>query len=269
MSRRRQRVAQAAAHHYGALMDPLSVFDDTFDGDLSKWTEYKSAAVATQTVSGGELDLEVNAGGGGVGGATSFWFDGTANGQLLYQTISGAFDARLRARVRNTANSGNPPATSFRIAGIAAHDPDRTNNVFNYLHIGAGSTGGAGNTIEWKTTDDADASNDTSAFDSVAWTGTDLDVDLRMVRRASNTQIFDLYWRETEPDLLSAANWTSLVTVDRTDNTTPDRDANGASANQAISLPNTIQVGLIVYSNVTTHDIRMFAEEFRVRSTAA
>lgn len=255
----------------GPPPDPLSVLDDDFEGtdnlETRGWTLYKSAAVASQACSGGECDFRALAGGGGVGGTTSFWFDGTADGILAYKLVTGDFDARLRCRVRNTANSGNPAVTNFRIAGLAVHDPVRTSNVFNYLHIGAGSAAQAQNRIEWKTTDDGgQASNDTSAFNSAAWAGGNLDVDLRIVRAG---QVFTLYYRASSGDLLDdVAAWSTLTTINRSSNLTPDRDTNGALANLAVALPDTLQIGLVVYSNTAAHDVRMFAQEFRVRTPA-
>lgn len=268
---RRIRTAQRYAY-YGRRSDPLAYLDDLFDSgpaDVTQrgWSVYKDGAIAGRAVGSGHLDFTILAGAGGVGGATSFWFDGTADGALIHKTIAGPFDCRIRAQIRNTANSGNPAVSNFRIAGLAAHDPTRTSNVFNYVHIGGGSTGTANNRVEWKCTDDnGGASNDTSAFNAVDWSGGAMDIDLRLVRRATNLQIFDLFWRATTGDLLSGS-WTSLVTCNRTANTTPDRDTNGALANLAVSMPETLQVGPMLYSNTTAHDIRMRVLEFRARRT--
>lgn len=267
------RAKQGTTYYY-RRRDPLAALDDLFESgpaDVTQrgWAVYKDGAITNRAVGSGFLDFQIAAGAGGIGGATSFWFDGTADGSLIYKPITGPFDVRIRAQIRNTAFAANPPITNFRIAGLAAHDPNRASNVFNYVHVGAGSTGAADGRIEWKTTDDdGGASNDTSAFNSVSWGASTMDVDLRLVRRASNLQIFDSYWRATTGDLLFGS-WTSLVTFDRTLNTTPDRDTNGAVANLAISLPTTLQIGPMLYSNTGVHDIRMRVMEFRARRTAA
>lgn len=270
----RARPAHAVKSYY-RRRDPLAFLDDYFDAgpsDITQrgWFAYKDGAISNRAVGSGYLDFQIAAGAGGIGGATSFWFDGTADGALLYKPITGPFDARIRAQVRNTAFAANPPVTNFRIAGLAAHDPTRTANVFNYVHIGAGSTGAADGRIEWKTTDDdGGASNDTSAFNSVSWGASTMDVDMRLVRRASNLQIFDTYWRASSGDLLSPSGWTLLVTVNRTSNAAPARSTNGAVANLAISMPTTVQVGPMLYSNTGVHDIRMRVLEARFRRSAA
>jgi hypothetical protein len=250
------------AQSYGpSIVDTLS---DTWDGtpldaESRGWSFFGESLVVTQTIANGELDLEIGA--GGAGGA--FWFDRN-DGMLLHKEITGPFDARQRCRIRNTANNANPPVTQFRIAGLAVHNPDRTGGIYNYLHIGAGSTNAAGNSVEWKTTDDdGGASADVSAFSFVNW-GTDpLDIDLRIIRRASDLQVFDLLWRPTAGDLLSSDDWNALITVDRADNTTPDRNGNGAGADLAVELPDTVQVGPTIYAQGITHDIRMQVLESR------
>lgn len=250
--------------------DILSWLDDDFNGtgdiETRGWGWYKEGAVASQVLGAGELDMTITAGAGGIGGATAFWFDGTADGDLLFKTVRGPFDARLRARIRNTADAANPAVTSFRIAGLAVHDPNRASNVFNYVHIGGGSTNTANNRVEWKTTDDdGGASNDTSAFNAVDWSGGNMDIDLRIVRRRSNLQLFDLLWRPSSGDLLSGGAWNTLIQVNRASNASPDRDTNGALANLAIPMPPVVQVGAMIYSQSAAHDIRMHLVDFKVR----
>jgi len=221
----------------------------------------------SSAITGSYYNFQITAGGGGV--ANSFWFDATNDGVFIWVPVTGAFDARCRVRVRNNANTANPPTTSFRIAGLAFHDVINR-SALNYLHGGFGSTGAGGliGRVEWKTTDEIDGgSTDTSAFNSVPFASGDLDGDLRIVRRASNLQIFDIYWTPTTASipLTQVVNWRSLITVNRNDNATPPRSTNGATANIAVPLPISGGIGFTVYSNVAAHDIRMFVEEFSLR----
>lgn len=265
-------LASGFTNFLSSSVDELSFKDSGFatqEEFESKFSiEFQSLVSASTGITGSELNFEVVQG----NTAGSFWFDNN-EGAFIWTPVTGAFDARTRVRVRNSADTGNPPATAFRICGLAVHDMDRTN--YNYIHIGAGATSIGVNSVEWKTTDSNGGSSDTSAFNSVAFpTGGDLDIDLKIVRRASDLQVFDLEWRPTTgsvglyQDILEEdGGWRSLVTVDRTDNTTPDRNGNGASADLAISLPNEVGVGLILYSNSSNHNIRGFFEEFIIRRT--
>lgn len=243
-----RRVVVAAAG------DALTSLSDTFStGTTARgngWTlEDVNGAFSSDAVAGGTLDLQITEGGSG----GSFWFDSNV-GILLYKTVTGACDMRARVRIRNTANDAAPSASNFRIAGIAAHDPDRSTN--EYVHIGIGSTNTTGNRIEWKTTDNSD-----SAF-NFNDTGLDhpLDYDIRIVRRASDLQVFDLYYRETGVEPLSSNDgWTLFVTIDRSDDTVPNRVANSGST--AVQLPNTLRWGLMLYASTAEHDIRIFYDE--------
>lgn len=238
--------------------DPLAFLSDDFESGTTLtgngWLieDTTPSSTPSDAIVSGEADLTV--GGGATSG--SFWFN-ASDGALWYRTVDGPCDMRARVRVRNGADSGLPPATSFRVAGIAAHDPDRS--TYEYVHVGLGSTSIGVPAIEWKTTDNSD-----SAFAGLAATLTDGEMlyDLRIVRRASNTQIFDLYYRAgTSEALESDSGWTLLVTVDRTDDTVPDRASTGGSA--AVAMPSSLRWGFIVYAAVPAHDLRMFVEECR------
>jgi len=69
-----------------------------------------------------------------------------------------------------------------------------------------------------------------------------------------------MYYRVTgaEP-LASDSGWTLLMTVDRTDDTVPNRVANSGST--AVSLPNTLRWGLMLYASTASHDIRIFYDD--------
>lgn len=205
------------------MPDPLASLSDTFSGAAldAKWTVFEGDGTASIAVSGGELNLTCNAG----ASADSFWFNGE-QGILIHQSVTGNFDVIATLRIRNTADSGLPPATQFRIAGIAAHDPDRATDL-DYVHVGLGATAEADLRCEWKTTVAS-----VSTFGSVsAPTG------VGQIRLTRSGQLFTAYYRASAGDA-----WTTVQAMDRT----------------AAALPNTLQVGMMVYSNQFAHDIRGF-----------
>jgi hypothetical protein len=206
---------------------------------------HREDLIATQAIAGGELELDVT--GGGVGQA--FWFNENEGPLLSPVAITGACDMRWRGHVRNTADTGTPDPSQFRIAGIAAHDPDRS-TVLNYVHIGGGSTNQVGNRIEWKTTDDS-----VSTFGDNGVDVAPLDLDLRIVRRPEDLQLFDLLWRTTgTAPLVSDEGWSLLQRINRADNTAPARAT-------AVPLPRALHWGLMLYANPLAHDIRSFSRQ--------
>jgi hypothetical protein len=231
MNRRRNRRLRLGG---GQILDPLAALNDTFSGAalLSKWTAYQGDGTLSTAVSGGELNLTCNAGGAG----DSFWYN-AEQGVLLYQLVTGDFDARARVRVRNLADDGLPTVGdgNYRIAGIAAHDPDRATDL-DYVHVGLGCTASATLTAEWK---------DTQASTSYFADYTDADVqtgegEIRLLREG---QVYTFYYRP-----LAGGAWVELQV----------RGRGGAP------LPDTLQLGFVVYASVASHDIRIFADDFRV-----
>lgn len=242
-------------------VDRLAYLSDDFSSGSTLtgngWTieDSSPSCSPSDTISSGEADLTISA--GATGG--SLWYD-TNDGAFWYKTIAGACDFRARVRIRNSANTGAPATNNFRIAGLAVHDPDR--GTMEYLHVGAGSGNLASSQLEWKTTDNSDSAYAYSASAAV------LDYDFRIVRRASDTQVFDLYYRETgSEELRSDIGWTLLETIDRTDVNQPDRVANLGTT--AVSLPDTLRWGFVVYASVSSHDIRMFVEDCAFKTTSA
>lgn len=219
----RQRV------HQGDDLAPLS--DDFLGAAISSaWVNYEGDGTSSIAVSGGELNLTCNQG----GAADSFWFNGE-QGILLHKVVTGNFDVVADVRVRNLADSGLPTVGdgNFRIAGLAAHDPNRATNL-NYVHVGLGCTASAAITCEWKTT-----VNNVSTFGSVAApSGTG---QLRLVRQG---QVFTAYYRALTTD-----PWTTVQVMDRTAN----------------PLPSALQVGLMVYASVAGHDERIFVNRITFR----
>ena len=216
------------------------------------------ASSPSDTITSQEADLTIAAG----APTGSFWFDSN-DGCLWYKEVTGACDFRARVRVTDTAGTGLPPTTQFRIAGIAVHDPDR--GLYNYVHVGLGSNNTASLQEEWKTTDDSDSAY---AYTAATLTSGALLYDLRIVRRATDTQIFDVYVRPGHVGTLAEnTGWTLLVTVDRSDANVPDRVANNGST--AVTMPATLRWGFMVYANDATHDIRMQVLECRFQETTA
>jgi len=245
--------------------DILAALGDTFGGASldPSWTveDINAALDGASGVSGGEYNLRMSAG----GAAGSWWSDDNA-GILIYKEIVGPFMMRCRVRVRNDADSGAPPTGALgKYCGLAAHDPDRT--ALNYVHLVAGSDVAA--SVEWQTTDAiAGGSTDTTARDPLTAppNGT-VEIDLQLVRRASDQQIFDLSYRDATGGHTLANDvvpFTALQTIDRTDNTTPGRAASGAAADVAVSLPARLRVGMVGYSVQAADDVQGFFEEIIV-----
>lgn len=244
------------------LDDVLAELSDSFSRGASLtgngWAieDTSPSSSPSDTIAAGAADLEVAA--GGTGG--SFWFD-TNEGALWYKTITGPVDFRARVRVTNAAGTDLPPVTQFRVAGIAAHDPDRT--TLEYLHIGLGSNNSAALQVEWKTTD---ASDSAYGYTEATLTGGSLLYDLRIVRRATDLQVFDLYVRAgTARTLDDNEGWTLEQTIDRSDADVPDRAANNGSV--AVELPQTLRYGPMLYANAEAHDLRMYMAAALVAST--
>lgn len=249
-------VAGAIVGDGGVYVDPLAALSDDFSSGSTMtgngWTIEDSipSASPSDTITAGEADLTIS--GGGVGG--SFAFDGN-DYCLWYKEVTGACDFRARVRVENAAGTGLPPASSFRIAAIHAADPDRT--TYEYVHVGLGAINTGVLSIEWKTTDNSDSAYGGSAL---TLTGGEILYDLRIVRTAADLQVFDLYVRAgTAQDLDSDTGWTLFQTIDRTDDTVPDRAANSGST--AVALPDTLRWGFTIYSLGSTHNIRMYVLE--------
>jgi len=224
----------AAAITPAGFDDGTHAFDglgDHFGGSAlqSKWTLYEGDGTASISVSGGEMGMTINAG----GAADSFWFDAN-EGCLLYQLVAGNFDAIATIRVRNSADSGLPTVGdgNYRIAGLAAHDPDRSTTL-SYVHIGLGCTASAAITCETKNTIAS-----VSDFDEApAATGAG---QVRIVRAG---QVFTMYYRASP-----SVAWTLENTYDRT----------------ASPMPATLQLGFVVYASVAGHDIRIFVDDFTI-----
>jgi hypothetical protein len=245
----------------------LAALDDEFPGDSLnvKLSTLNAVTVEiTPTVADGSLFLSIAR--GGIDG--SRMIDGD-DYSMIYQNVTGAFDARARCRVTGSDGSSAVGTSSTRLGALNVADPDNATPTMNYVQIAAGSVAGTALQYQWATTDIVDNADGTAAGNA-GLTGAITGVDFRVVRRAGDLQIFDLYVRQSSlaTNLLDDNDWTLAQTVDREDNTTPDRDALGAAGNAAVALPATVRVGLAVGAVVVTHNVAMYCSEFRVRTPA-
>jgi hypothetical protein len=212
------------------MPDPLAPLSDAFAGaELDgKWTLYEGDGDATLAVADGELDFQIDA--GSTGG--SFWYQ-DEQGCLLHQDVEGDFECIATLRIRNSADSGLPPVTQFRLAGIAAHDPVRT--ALNYVHVALGAANEADLRAEHKSTVDSvsePGGGSSPGYSSISWpTG---EGQIRLLREG---QVFTCSVRAVPED-----PWTDIEVVDRT----------------AAPMPDVLQVGPIVYAADSTHNIRGF-----------
>lgn len=217
-------------------VDPLSVYDDTFQGSslASKWLVYKPAALAAAVVGSGYLLLTIN--GGGAGATNSFWFDGN-DGIQIYQTISGNWTVECYVVARNGANSGAAPVAGFNVACVAAHDP--ANPPYNYVHNGPASNNTAGLQNEDKSTN-----NSLSTFDYVAEpTGG------QWVQMTRLGQVFSTAYKVNASD-----PWIPRTTYNRNVLLPP--------------IPNTVRLGPVVYSSVGASNVSGQFSYFTVRTPA-
>lgn len=211
-----------------AAVDPLAALSDEFAGDAldEAWTEYAGGgAYDVSEVMGGAYTFASDDGGTTIPGA--LWFGGF-QGLLTYKEVTGDFVCVCRVHVTNAAQDDRPPVAGFRQAGLGAHDPDRA-TVLNYVDVSIGSSDEAFHTAEWKTTVDGNMGSGTT-FDYIEWNegSNELVAWLRLTRVGST------FTMDVSSDGVA---WTELQEVERAD------------------LPETLQVGPIIYSNQNVADV--------------
>lgn len=261
----------------GARPSVFAALRDSFPGDTlnARWSTYKPAALDAATVSGGRVRLEPAQGGSGATGA--FWFSASNasqnDGFLLYQAVGPgagtpvAFDARARIRVFAADGTSQVPETigEWRFGGLAVHNPSR-GSFYRYLHMALGSEGALGvSGLECKV-NRVNGDGGASVFPVADLVG-DLARDVRIVRRATDTDLFDHYDRAIAGSLSDDAGWTLRYTVRWTDGADGDDDFPVTSQETDDPFPDDVQVGLICYSNATAHDILLDCEEFWIGPT--
>ena len=245
-----------------------------------RWSTYKPASIVS-TVGSGRLRLEPVR--GGIDPTGCFWYSagngaiGTQqhDGGLVRQTVGPsvgtpvAFDARARIRVLASNGSSQVPETvgEWRFGGLAVHHPTRS-SYFRYLHIALGSEGGAGvSGLECKV-NRVNATGGSSVFPVANIVG-NLERDVRIVRRSTDTDLFDLYDRATSGALSDSSGWTRRYTVRWTDGADADDDFDACPQEEDDPFPDDIQIGLMAYSNATAHDILLDCFEFWIGETAS
>lgn len=213
-----------------APVDPLAALSDDWLGGSADvatrgWGVTKPAALAGAVVDtvGGTMTLSIVAGSTGATG--SFWFN-NADGVHLWKEVDGDCQCTAEWTVQNAAGSGVPPSSSYRLVGIAAHDPASVSLNRNYEHAALGVVNGVPQCREWK---DTHASTSLFGGDSIgtwhAW--------IRVTRVG---QLFTMS--------------SSLDGVSFSDFHTRNRSTNGPA------MPDVMRWGPMCYAVLASHDIR-------------
>ncbi|NJB71750.1 hypothetical protein GGR42_002212 [Saonia flava] len=190
------------------------------------WSLFNKEVFSVEPTNNGlALDLEQNA----------IWYH-SAQGGLLYQTITGDFTFIAAVNVRRKSNQMLAPNCEVCLGGLMARNPNDTNSE-NYVHVVAGNTPETVNDgmdevgVEHKST-----TNGNSSYEAIPESSSNH--ELRMVRSGST---FSLYSRD-----INASDWNLVITYERPD------------------LPNTLQVGFNIYtaisSSSSTADLRVICE---------
>jgi hypothetical protein len=266
-----------ALDSYGAPPSVFAGMRDSFSGDTlnARWTTYKPASLASSVVSGGRVRLVPVQGGTGATGA--FWFSlsnlAQNDGFLLRQAVGPAvgtpvgFDVRARIRVFASDGTSQVPETigEWRFGGLAVHNPSR-GSYYRYLHMALGSEGSLGTSgLECKV-NRVNVDGGASVFPVADLVG-NLARDVRIVRRSTDTDLFDLFDRAIAGALSDDAGWTLRYTVRWSDGADADDTFPVCSQETDAAFPDDVEVGLICYSNATGADILLDCEDFWIGPT--
>lgn len=261
----------------GARRSVYAGLRDSFSGSSlnARWSTYKPASI-TAAVSGGRVRLTPTQGGAGATG--SFWYSASNvsqnDGGLIYQAVGPAvgtpvsFDARARVRVFAADGTSQVRETvgEWRFGGLAVHDPTRT-SYYRYLHVALGSEGGAGvSGIECKV-NRVNVTGGASIFPVANIVG-DLERDIRIVRRATDTDLFDLFDKPATGLLTDGTGWTRRYTVRWTDGADADDDFDATPQETDDPFPDDVQIGLMSYSNAVGANIVTDCLDFWIGPTA-
>jgi hypothetical protein len=158
----------------------------------------------------------------------ALWFQ-NSQGVLVFQPVTGDFDATATVRSESASMPGQPPAPMIRLAGLMARDPasDLTGTQ-NYVHVVVGNGPNGVLAVETKTTVDG-----SSVYEAPVWPSPD--AELRICRVGST---FDVYKRPVGTD-----TWERAASYDRPD------------------LPKTLQVGVDIYSPNSPPDLRAMIDD--------
>lgn len=201
-------------------------FSDSFDGtELGAPWSLHNIGLIQYSLSGGALHMRPLPG-------TPIWFN-DGEGALIHRYVTGDFTATTRMRVESELTPGQPPPPQFRLGGLLARDPTGGPGTRNSVHVALGSGfSGAPIAVEDKTTVD---SSSTFFMNPLA----DSTGHLRLRRAGS---LFSLYHRP----LAAGSAWTLVRAIDRPD------------------LPETLQVGLMTYSQPSPPDLETHVEHVRI-----
>jgi len=239
----------AAAAPAGAGSDPDPVFADGFEsgttgfwGDLTELTDdFEDGALTGWSIvnpedaaveeTGGQLRLEPE--------LLTVWFN-TASSILVHRTVAGNFRVSARVTTRRATAPDDPPLTMYRLGGLAARDPDDTQENYVFVVVGADD---ADLSAEAKTTVDS-----SSTFEGPAWAGGE--AELRICRLG---EVFHLLVRPT-----GGGSWQQPWSAALDSPSRPD-------------LPPILQVGAVAYNNSSPADlsVRFDSIDFRRPVTLA
>lgn len=236
-----------------ALVDPLSQLSDFFaqgsaDMSLRGWTRVDDTTTpagdgriqspTTSVTVGTGLLLQVDAGGG-----TGSLHLNNNRGVQWHRSPGGivvsdaVFAVECLVTARNALDSGDPPGTNYRLAGLLAHDVHSDANV-DHVAICYGTGNGGFPRAYWNHTVNGSSGalgNTTPGF-NVTSTLTGASRYLRMLRDRDDSDRWVLQHKANLGD-----SWTTFRDVQR-----------GAVST---AMPNTVYVGPVVFSDQLVHDI--------------
>lgn len=241
----RMRTAMFAATSAGAPVDPLSLLSDTFDsGDLDMldrgWTRVDDTTtpagdgrITTLQKEATAYLMSIDAG----GGTGSLHLNDNRGVQWARQVDAALFGCECLVTLRNAADSGNPPGTNYRLAGLIAHEA-HGNALADHVSICWGTGNGAFPRAFWAHTvaGSSGALGNTTPGFNVSATLTGASRYLRMLRDRANSDRWVLQHRASTGDA-----WTTI------------RDIQRAAVSTA--MPDTVFVGPTVFSDQAAHDV--------------
>ena len=229
----------------GATVDPLAILSDTFDGgDLDMldrgWTRVDDTTtpagdgrITTLQKEATAYLLSIDAGGG-----TGSLHLNDNRGVQWHKELTGAlWGVECLVTLRNAADSGNPPGTNYRLAGLIAHEA-HGNALADHVSLCWGTGNGAFPRAFWAHTvaGSSGALGNTTPGFNVSATLSGASRYLRMLRDRANSDRWVLQHKANAGDV-----WTTIRDVLRGAVSTP--------------MPNTVYVGPTVFSDQAAHDV--------------
>lgn len=232
----------------GASVDPLSLLSDDFaSGSASMaargWTEVDDSTTpagdgaivnpTTSVTAGVGLLLQIDAG----GGTGSLHLNDNRGVQWHKGPITAArWGVECRVTLRNAANSGDPPGTNYRLAGLLAHEL-HSNTLSDHVTIAWGTGNGAFPRAFWAHTiaGSSGALGNTTPGFNVSATLSGASRYLRMLRDFASNDRWVLQHKANLGDA-----WTTIRDVQR---------------GLVTAMPSTVYVGPCLFSDQATHDV--------------